>query len=349
MRCVRHLHDTGRKSSDAEERGSLPNRKSLSNQSKTPRVNVKDEIIWLGMDDQTPFRQTSDPSLESSVLNQNDKKPIPSANENGPQRSKEFDPSPLRRWLEGNKIFFEVGIALLFGIATVVVSWLQFEAADRQNQLVDRQNRLVEAQTELARAQASPQFVISTEMVHDQLTGDEVESEVRIENRNGFIRELSCDTAEFLELEVWIWDRGPKAPAPMRLDTFSLPVRGYYRPSRVFSYAGEPLRMFGHGNEAHRAKLVDGLKRVALPRNLLCIAKFKWSIRLEYRDLLGRKCEEFFRIDPVSRNGLLLSRDEGEKIFAEWKSSLAMVQEFETLNPTNLWVVIRTKLKQFGL
>ena len=56
----------------------------------------------------------------------------------------------IRKWLESNKVFFEVGAATILGIMGVIISFLQYWSGQRQTDLVTIQTELAKQQQDIA-------------------------------------------------------------------------------------------------------------------------------------------------------------------------------------------------------
>ncbi|MEP4902172.1 MAG: hypothetical protein ABJX82_10240, partial [Paracoccaceae bacterium] len=106
----------------------------------------------------------------------------------------------MKQWLEENKIYFEIGSALVFGVASFIVA----VAA----------NKVSQNQLEIAKIQLEPLIFISEKYLKDD-AGVAVETILEINNAGAPIYGFSVDTRTFYTVSTGS-------------ETIWIPVSGYY-------------------------------------------------------------------------------------------------------------------------
>jgi hypothetical protein len=106
----------------------------------------------------------------------------------------------VKKWLNENKVFFEIGSALTFGIASVIIAISA--------------NRVSQSQLEIAEIQLKPLIYISEKYLNDE-AGMAVETILEINNAGAPVYEFSVDTRTFYTVST-------------NSETIWVPVSGYY-------------------------------------------------------------------------------------------------------------------------
>lgn len=203
----------------------------------------------------------------------------------------------LKGWLESNKVFFEVGAAILLAVMALILSW-------RGNQLADYQNRLTEAQID-------PQFVFTWGTLEREQLGD-VEV-VAIENRGGSISNINVRKVSLAE--IWA---GPLSAGdyPKKLERRLGYVPIYYFSEAEFSNNSTGLlgKLYSlavggfreTGQKAHEGNQAEGYRRFSeeLPSAFhshglrIVGVQLRHFFEIRYLDALGRQQVDFFEVRP---------------------------------------------------
>lgn len=213
----------------------------------------------------------------------------------------------MKTWLQSNKIWFETVAASLLSLMAIIVSV-------GQNSIASKQTELLTIQTKIAEAQASPQFEVEMRPKLNDATAKFDDYTLVVNNRGGIVEDFSVDAAVFLHLEA--------SGAGLKTMKADVPVNGYFTANFLSAAGtGQLVSMVGNHNNAAVVKLSDDLRELAKSRNLgFANLGEQIIVRLRYRDLLGRRREDYYEARFVG-GGSRVSDDIGKPRLAEWKSA----------------------------
>lgn len=253
----------------------------------------------------------------------------------------------LRRCFKANKIFFETLAACLLSFMAIVVSLLQVIQNRSQNQFANnlaknsnelariqadsaaKQTELLDLQTKIAMQQVVPQFVIAAKQIADE-SGFATEDQIVVRNVGGVVRELYCDDAVFLEVELY--HQNPREGNPIKK---RLPLNGYYA-AIVHNPEGQGqvLTLIGNKNNKRAIDLERAFGKLTESNGLFGFTELRRYLRLRYRDMLGEHHEDFFYV-PLTFGAHKLTEEEGKLEFDEHSKGIGSLQilEFEQLTP----------------
>lgn len=269
------------------------------------------------------------------------------ANGSPAQRKDKRTFDKVRRWLTNNLVVFETIAASLLAAMAIIVSVVQMAQTSRQNQLANelaknsnelaetqaelaaKQTELFDLQTKIALQQVLPQFVISAKQIADE-TGFATEDKIVVRNAGGVVRELHCEHAVFLEVEIYY--RNPHEGGPIKK---RLPLNGYYA-ATVHNPEGEGqvLTLLGNKNNKRAVNLDRDFGILAEANGLYGFTKLLRYVRLRYRDMLGEQHEDFYYV-PLIFGAHKLTEEEGKLAFDTHSKGIRDLQilEFKQLTP----------------
>src|SRR6185503_11201231 len=111
----------------------------------------------------------------------------------------------MKRFLEQNKIYFEIFASLLFGSAALFVSLASYHISNQQLALNSQAQQ--------------PHFSVQTTYVHNDGTGKDDDTQLYVSSSSGFAYNLHCQVYSFLDIGLF---SGGK-----RKDSL-VPLIGYY-------------------------------------------------------------------------------------------------------------------------
>lgn len=179
----------------------------------------------------------------------------------------------VREWLLRNKVFFEVGAAVLIGGTSLVVSWAALRVSERTL-----------TATQVA---ALPHFALSKRARYDANTSKFIEETLVLNNHGAPVFNLSWNVRTFLVFERF---------RPSAARTYVPLVAYYFAQYPTASPTGELSSIVGHENLRKFAKLyaeaLDG-KNID-PDYSAVPSQVTFSV-VTYEDRLGRKERAYFR------------------------------------------------------
>lgn len=250
----------------------------------------------------------------------------------------------VRTWLTRNKIFFETLSATLLAAMAFTVSFIANDiSADSnaiarlQTKLAERQTELAELQTTIALQQVLPQFVITAEQT---LNGDKTASmdHIIIRNVGGVVRELVCDHAVFLGVQLY-----PARATPGPAIQTNVPLIGYYS-ATIHSPDGDEMELEirgGEENNSRAGRLVMEFGDLTAARGMNGHLEIRRYLRLRYRDAIGEEHEEHFFV-PLIFGARQLSAEEGRDVFAEHDAAFDTTSylEFELIDAEDVLAAV---------
>jgi hypothetical protein len=226
----------------------------------------------------------------------------------------------VKEWLKHNKIWFETVAASLLSLMAIVVSVGQSRTASQQTELLA-------LQTKIAEAQASPQFEVALNSRLNDATAKFDDYILVVNNRGGMVEDFNAMAAVFFRLEA----------SGVGLQTLKadVPVNGYFTASFLSAAGiGQLVSMVGNHNNAAVVKLTNDLRALTNRRQSgFANLSEQVIVRLRYRDLLGRRHEDYYEAHFVG-GGSRVSDDSGKVRFAQWEN--AHRPELSTLSANDL-------------
>jgi len=207
----------------------------------------------------------------------------------------------MKRFLEQNKIYFEIFASLLFGSAALFVSLASYHISNQQLALNSQAQQ--------------PHFSVQTTYVHNDGTGKDDDTQLYVSSSSGFAYNLHCQVYSFLDIGLF---SGGK-----RKDSL-VPLIGYYPVSQHTGSSVGTLFVFrGNANNAHLLGLVDSLKKEQLPPGeTLAEAKLLNLVVIDYLDVTnighkayfldGEATQEDKATDYLKAYGAMLPLDIGK-------------------------------------
>lgn len=175
----------------------------------------------------------------------------------------------IKRWLESNKIYFEVGVASLLGLMAIVVAY--------------KSNEIAEIQTNIAKQTVLPHLEIRDQREYNSAMKIWDNRIISVYNRGGQLTDFNFDQYSFLILRN---DKKPMA------DSISLPIDGYYD-WKTFIGDGDGLVFQINNNH-------NGVKEVALRDSLNGegFLEIETYAEIKYNDLLDNQHTDYYMISP---------------------------------------------------
>jgi hypothetical protein len=175
-----------------------------------------------------------------------------------------------KNWLQGNKIFFEIGSAVCIGLASLCVSFFSW--------------RTSEAQLNVAQAALTPNIYIKTEFQLDPADQKYNDDVLQVTNSGGALHNASLLVASFIRVRIY-GDGEPRF--------VYVPVTGYY----FTEYStGEPTGVLATFTGYHNNKRYSDLFRSSIGDGESSGVEIQLVrvVKVEYIDHLDQKKTLYF-------------------------------------------------------
>lgn len=217
----------------------------------------------------------------------------------------------LRLWLRHNKIFFETIATFLVSIMAFYVSWQTYKISEQN--------------TKLASIQAMPFIEVIRTQRYDDSEKMYTDNFLEIYNRNnGMIRDLTCNTAVFLDIE--------KTDKNQNNNKIEIPLNGYYFLYQSTAQAqGLIMVVTAKNNNKDYYKFRNQLMEYAKSNNILAYPELREYVKITYKDILGGDHTNYFDLSKNS-HGVLMNNGDGEKVFRDYKNGQLKAKELSSLS-----------------
>ncbi len=237
--------------------------------------------------------------------------------------SDQRNPSEVHAWLRRNKVYFEAVAATVFILASILVAFLQWQTARRQE--------------EISTSQIQPNFVVA---VHTSLNPKEdafTDNELLIRNFGGPPRGLHDETTTFLHITTLSNDGKEYSET-------DIPFVGYYFSESIASdsVAGLMIKKTGYRNNEKMAVLTDGFRKIAAADGYICNVRLRVFVKLAYTDLFDQSHLEYFSVESAGVASPI-SASEGNKWVDRFNLVRADAVDLDTITAQKLWEKLQPK------
>lgn len=170
--------------------------------------------------------------------------------------------------------------------------------------------RITAIQAEVSLRAVMPQFVLIAQQIKSEVTADYEDDQLTVTNSGGIVRELDCEAAVFLKVELFY--RDPSKGEPIRT---MLPVNGYYSGCLYNPQgSGQVVTLVGHKNYKRALSLQRELGSLAEAQGMIGFCELVRCVKLRYVDILGKGHLDYYDV-PLIFGGRKLTASEGEACF----------------------------------
>ncbi|ODA41815.1 hypothetical protein [Desulfosporosinus sp. BG] len=217
----------------------------------------------------------------------------------------------LRIFLINNKIFLDVFVTLLVGFMAATLAY--------------QANQIAEKQTTIMEIQAMPQFTLSSMQV-ETLNGGQYG--IIVNNDGSPVRGLTYNLAVFLSIGT-------------KNKKISIPIDGFYGEDDFTNNGkGKILTIYGTESEEMYSNIEKEMGQLIKSMNQPTTFRILQYARLNYMDVLGKFHNDYFVI-PLVSTGMLLTPEEGEKVFREYENGNKI--SLKTVTSSDLQKIINSK------
>lgn len=227
----------------------------------------------------------------------------------------------IKKFLEDNKIFFEVLVSLSL---TAMALYVSYQA-----------NRIAAVQTKISESENMPVFEVIASQTYDKALKFYTENIIDISNEGGPIYNFTPKAVTFLEVAYTDEQNG----YTQKIER--IPLVGYFTTSFVSNKTkGNMVTWQGYRNNLKLRDLEKEISQSAMLSNKFVSLEIKVYLLVSYEDFLRRAQVEYYYSSVTGTKKI--TNTEGEKAFKEYSDAApGSLQEFTTLDKFELIKILK--------